>query len=72
VRIVKVAVMTVKRAVPAAAQNRNEEALKTENRGSPSIFHRRPLQKHPKGKQRSIKNKRSKKSNTLLTIRFLT
>jgi hypothetical protein len=72
VRVVKVAVMTEKRAVSAAAQNRNEAALKTENHGSPSIFPRRPLQKHPKEKQRSIKNKRSKKSNIPSAIDFST
>jgi len=40
VRVVKVAVMAEKRAVPAAALNRNEEELKTVTHGCPLIFHR--------------------------------
>ena len=71
-RVVKVAVMEETRAVPVAALYRNEEALKTESHDCPLIFHRSPLQKHPKGKHRSIKNKKRKEPNILLPIDFST
>jgi len=67
-RVVKVAVMEETRAVPVAALYRNEEELKTVTHGCPLIFHRSPLQKHPTGKHRSIKNKRLKEPNILLPI----
>jgi len=71
-RVVKVAVMEEKRAVPVAALYRNEEVLKMESHDCPLIFHRSPLQTHPKEKHRSIKNKKRKEPNTLLPMDFST